>query len=80
MAMDTTKKVFRVERGDISYLRFTIESYDGMAVVRTLDPFKALIELQISPGCEEFIQELMTSLSKEEGLMVEDIGSRIQNS
>ena len=77
MAMDTTKKVFRVERGDISYLRFTIESYDGMAVVRTLDPFKALIELQISPGCEEFVQELMTSLSKEEGLMVEDMGSGI---
>ena len=78
--MDTTKKVFRVERGDISYLRFTIESYDGMAVVRTLDPFKALIELQISPGCEEFVQELMTSLSKEEGLLVEDTGSGIQNS
>ncbi len=77
MAMDTTKKVFRVERGDIGYLRFTIESYDGMAVVRTLDPFKALIELQISPGCEEFVQELMTALSKEEGLMVEDIGSGI---
>ncbi len=80
MAMDTTKKVFRVERADISYLRFTIESYDGMAVVRTLDPFKALIELQISPGCEEFVQELMTSLSKEEGLMVEDMGSGIQDS
>ncbi len=80
MAMDTTKKVFRVERADISYLRFTIESYDGMAVVRTLDPFKALIELQISPGCEEFVQELMTSLSKEEGLLVEDTGSGIQNS
>jgi hypothetical protein len=77
MAMDTTKKVFRVKRGDIGYLRFTIESYDGMAVVRTLDPFKALIELQISPGCEEFVQELMTSLSKEERLMVEDIGSGI---
>ncbi len=80
MAMDTTKKVFRVERADISYLRFTVESYDGMAVVRTLDPFKALIELQISPGCEEFVQELMTSLSKEEGLMVEDMGSGIQDS
>ena len=72
--METTKRVFRVERRDINYLRSTIESYDGMAVVKTLDPHKALIEIQISPGCEEFVLELMTSLSGEEGIMIEDAG------
>ncbi|MBL7212487.1 MAG: DUF4911 domain-containing protein [Desulfobacteraceae bacterium] len=72
--METTKRVFRVERRDINYLRSTIESYDGMAVVKTLDPHKALIEIQVSPGCEEFVLELMTSLSEEERIMIEDAG------
>ena len=72
--METTKRVFRVDRRDINYLRSTIESYDGMAVVKTLDPHKAFIEIQISPGCEEFVLELMTSLSGEEGIMIEDAG------
>jgi len=72
--METTKRVFRVERRDINYLRSTIESYDGMAVVKTLDPHKALIEIQVSPGCEEFVLELMSSLSEEERIMIEDAG------
>ena len=30
--MQTIKRLFRVDRRDINYLRTTIESYDGMAV------------------------------------------------
>lgn len=69
--MQTTKKIFRVERRDINYLRSTIESYDGMAVVKTLDPYKAYIEIQISPGCEDLVLELLNSFSDEEGLKIE---------
>ena len=36
--METTKRIFKVDRQDIHYLRTTIESYDGMAVVRTVEP------------------------------------------
>ena len=70
--METNKRVFRVKRKDISYLRWTIESYDGMAVVKTLDPREAIIELQISPGCEEFVFELLDSLANEEGIYIEE--------
>ena len=66
--MKTIKRVFRVDRRDISYLRSTIESYDGMAVVSTLDPYKAYIEIQISPGCEHLVLELLDSLRQEEGI------------
>lgn len=66
--MKTIKRVFRVDRRDISYLRSTIESYDGMAVVSTLDPYKAYIEIQISPGCEYLVLELLDSLRQEEGI------------
>ena len=63
--MQTIKRHFRVDRKDINYLRTTIESYDGMAVVSTLDPFKAYLEIRISPGCEQLISELMDSLRDE---------------
>ena len=65
--MQTIKRHFRVDRKDINYLRTTIESYDGMAVVSTLDPFKAYLEIRISPGCEQLITELLDGL-REEGL------------
>lgn len=66
--MQSTKKVFRVNRGDINYLRTTIESYDGMALVKTIDPFEASIEIRISPGCEDLVYELLDSLVEDEGL------------
>lgn len=70
--MQTIKRVFRVNRRDISYLRWTIESYDGMAVVRTINPNEAFIEIMISPGCESQVFELLDSL-KEEGVGCEVI-------
>jgi hypothetical protein len=60
--METIKLSFQVERRDISYLRWIIESYDGMAVLKTVDPYKAIIELQISPGCKILVLELLDSL------------------
>ena len=67
--MQTIKRLFRVDRRDINYLRTTIESYDGMAVVSTLDPGKAYLEIRISPGCEQLISEVLDSL-REEGLEI----------
>jgi hypothetical protein len=66
--METIKRSFQVERRDISYLRWIIESYDGMAVLRTIDPHKAVIELQISPGCDNMVLELLDSLKEQEGI------------
>ena len=73
--MQSTKKVFRVNRSDINYLRTTIESYDGMAVVRTIDPFEAYIEIRISPGCENLVYELLDSLVKDEWLDLKETPS-----
>jgi hypothetical protein len=71
--MQTIKRVFRVNRRDISYLRWSIESYDGIAVVRTINPHEALIEIMISPGCEGQVFELLDSLREEEGISCEVI-------
>jgi hypothetical protein len=66
------RQLFKVERNEIAYLRFTLESYDGMAVVSTLDPQKALIEILIAPGCEAMVMNLLDSLRREErGLKID---------
>ncbi|MDB9823040.1 DUF4911 domain-containing protein [Deltaproteobacteria bacterium] len=66
--METINRCYRVERREINYLRWIIESYDGMAVMRTIDPYDATIELRIAPGCETLVEELLESLQKYEGI------------
>lgn len=73
--METTKRMFRVNREDIHYLRTTIEAYDGMAVVRTVDPAQAVIELLIAPGCEEWISRLIAALREQEGIPLEAVAA-----
>jgi hypothetical protein len=68
--METIKHIFKVDRREINYLKITIESYDGMSVVRTVDPYEALIELQISPGCETLVFELLNSLVENESIQI----------
>ncbi len=73
--MKTTKRTFRVDRREINYLRGTIESYDGMGLVKTLDPHVALIEVEVSPGCEPLFSELARSLKQDEGIrLIEETG------
>ncbi|MFC1863383.1 DUF4911 domain-containing protein [Thermodesulfobacteriota bacterium] len=66
--METTNQIFCVDRQEINYLRVIIESYDGMAIVRTIDPYDALIEIQISPGCEDILFMLLKSLERTENI------------
>lgn len=74
--METNRRVFQVDRKDICYLRYTLESYDGMAVVRTIDPHAALIEVSIAPGCGSIVDQLFEDLKKREGLHIKAKGKR----
>jgi hypothetical protein len=71
--MQTNKKSFVVDRSKISYIRWILESYDGMAIVSTIDPDKAVIELKIAPGCETIIDELLHSLRIDEKIKFDPI-------
>lgn len=66
--METLKVLYRIKPQDIAYLRGTIESYDGMAIVKTVDPQEGVVELRIAPGCEGLIQEILDYLSKCENI------------
>ncbi len=63
--MDTHSKYFRLRRKDIAYFKFIIESYEGMAVVRTKDPGEAVVELMIAPGWEQDVEEVLEALRQE---------------
>ena len=63
--MDTQSRFFRVHRKDIAYFKFIIESYEGMAVVRTRDPHEAIVELMVAPGWEKDLEEVLEGLRKE---------------
>ena len=63
--MDTHSQYFRLRRKDIAYFKFIIESYEGMAVVRTKDSGEAVVELMIAPGWEQDLKEVLEALRQE---------------
>ena len=63
--MDTQLRYFRLRREDIAYFKFIIESYEGMAVVRTRDPHEAIVELMVAPGWEKDLEMVLAGLQKE---------------
>jgi len=62
----TIKYLLSIDRKEICYLQWIIESYDGMASVRTINPADGEVEISIAPGCKEDIFSLIKHL-KEEG-------------
>jgi hypothetical protein len=71
--MDTQSRYFRLRRKDIAYFKFIIESYEGMAVVRTQDPHEAIVELMVAPGWEKDLEEVLEGLGKE--MTIESLSS-----
>jgi len=73
--MHTTRWTFCVEPKHISYIRYTLESYDGILTVTTLDPALSLIELKIAPGCEDITRAVLHALEQEEGIKLIENGA-----
>lgn len=78
--METIQKYYRVDRKEISYLRFIFEAYDGIALIRTVDPAAGIIAFHISPGCvtdaEMIIQDLRKEMIIEEQMDIKKIAFR----
>ncbi|MGD8263845.1 MAG: DUF4911 domain-containing protein [Desulfobacterales bacterium] len=60
--LETIKRYYRVDRREIAFLRFIIEAYDGIAVLRTQDRELGLIVLDIAPGCEAAVDLILRDL------------------
>jgi hypothetical protein len=59
------KRHFLMPRAEIGYLRFVLESYDGLAFVRTLDRHAALVEIAYPPSRRADAEELLAALAEE---------------
>ena len=59
-----TKRYFIIPPAEIHLLRFTLEGYEGIGLVTTLDADLGMIELSIAPGCEEEVTQILTAEGK----------------
>lgn len=62
------KKYYRLSRRQIGYLRFILESYDGLAFVRTLDSRQAMVEIAFPASRREDAESLLNAVAVECGM------------
>lgn len=60
--MQTTQKLFRIERSEIAFVKYVFEAYDGIANLTTLDQQLGIVRLTIAPGCERLALNVMKDL------------------
>jgi hypothetical protein len=65
MHTDSIQWQIEVDKKDIAYIVNIFDGYENLAVVRTLDASRGLIELLVSPDYLEDTRKLIDALSKE---------------
>ena len=63
--MDTVSLLIQIPPEEIAFLSFILESYEGVAIARTIDPRQGLLELMVSPDYQEEIREILKDLSRQ---------------
>ncbi|MBW2038688.1 MAG: DUF4911 domain-containing protein [Deltaproteobacteria bacterium] len=63
--MDTIAIFIQIPPREIAFLTFVLESYEGVATMRTVDPEKGIVELMVPPHQKEEITEILRSLAGE---------------
>jgi len=70
--MQTVKLILSIEKREICYLQWIIESYDGMASMRTIDPAHGKVEISFAPGCRGEIFSLIRRLEEDRSIHVKE--------
>ena len=60
--MDTIQIKALVDSKNIAFLHWIIESYDGIAIMMTLDSKRGLVEFYVSPDLIETFKDIIASL------------------
>lgn len=60
--MQTTQRLYRLDRSEIAFVKFIFEAYDGIATLSTIDREMGIVRLLIAPGCEKTVSELIEDL------------------
>ncbi len=62
---ETLIRYFKVDPKEIVYIKAVLEAYEDMAVVRTLEGHKEIIEVLIAHDLREVIAQVIAALQKE---------------
>ena len=63
--MDTHCVLVRVERHDIGLLCSLMAGYEGVAIVRTVDPKQGVVALLVAPAFYTTVLDIVQALSQE---------------
>jgi hypothetical protein len=63
--MDLIEIYLRLQREDIALLKFVIESYEGIGIVRTIDRKKATVVVLAMPDLIAHVRLVLESLREE---------------
>lgn len=63
--MHTVQIYTKVNPKDMAFLKFIVESYEGLAVLRTVDPKEGIIEWMVAPDLVDQAEELIDCLRDE---------------
>lgn len=63
--MDVREIYLRVRPRDIAYIKFIIESYEFLGIMRTVDRKEAVIVLLVVPDGSELVRHVLASLANE---------------
>lgn len=62
---ETIKIIAKVKKKDIMYINSIIEAYEGVMVMRTIDPKEATVEFDVSPYLYSEAEKILSEISKE---------------
>ena len=66
-ALKSTNIYLTIDKRKISLLKFLLESYEGLALLRTVDPGTGRVHLMVAPGMERETAGLLSSIKDELG-------------
>ena len=65
---ECTVRLAIIRPSQISFLRFVLEAYEGIAVLSTIDAGIGLVKISIAPGCEEDVELIIRAEAESLGL------------
>ena len=69
--MKSIVQYYRIDRREIAFLKFILEAYDGIGILKTKDSTRGLVALHIAPGCQEQVTNILQYLKQD--IMIEPV-------
>ncbi len=66
-------KYFKINMRDIAYIKSILESYEGMALIRTADRDNSIMEVWINPHFSEIINSVLVELAQATEMLALDV-------